>query len=55
LFFALFGLTWWLGSTAMGWLYEHSISQMVILSVVTQLLAVPLFLVVAVRAKAARA
>lgn len=55
LFFALFGLTWWLGSTLLGWLYEHSISTMVAVSVVAQLLSAPLFLVVASRARAAAA
>ena len=37
IFFAVFGLAWWLGSTAMGWLYDHSRIGLVALSVVTQL------------------
>jgi MFS family permease len=43
-FFALFGLAWWIGSTAMGWLYEQSLTGLVIFSVVTQLASVPIFL-----------
>jgi len=45
LFFALFGLAWWVGSTAMGWLYERSLTALVGFSVVTQLASVPFFLV----------
>jgi MFS family permease len=41
IFFALFGLAWWLGSTAMGWLYERSMTGLVLFSVITQLAAVP--------------
>lgn len=43
-FFALFGLAWWLGSTLMGWLYEHSRIALVLFSAGTQLAAVPIFL-----------
>lgn len=43
-FFALFGLAWWLGSTLMGWLYEHSRVALVLFSACTQLAAVPIFL-----------
>jgi MFS family permease len=39
LFFALFGLSWWIGSTFMGWLYEQSIPALVVFSVVTQVSA----------------
>lgn len=49
LFFALFGLSWWLGSTAMGWLYDRSMVGLVVFSVVTQLAAVPVLLFVALR------
>jgi MFS family permease len=45
LFFALFGGAWFLGSTTMGWLYERSLTFLVIFSVVTQLAAVPIFVV----------
>lgn len=45
IFFALFGFAWWVGSTAMGWLYERSLPALVGFSVVTQLAAAPLFLV----------
>jgi MFS family permease len=44
-FFAVFGLFWWLGSAAMGWLYQRSLVTMVVFSVVTQLAAAPMFLV----------
>jgi len=44
-FFAVFGLFWWLGSTAMGWLYQRSLPAMVTFSVATQLAAAPIFLV----------
>jgi predicted MFS family arabinose efflux permease len=39
-----FGLAWFLGSLALGWLYEHSILAMVLLSLGLQLLALPLLL-----------
>jgi MFS family permease len=45
-FFALFGLAWWVGSTTMGWLYERSMSALVAFSVVTQLAAVPVLIFV---------
>lgn len=45
IFFALFGLAWWIGSTTMGWLYERSMTALVAFSVATQLAAVPIFLV----------
>jgi MFS family permease len=54
-FFALFGLAWWLGSTAMGLLYERSIIALVVFSVVTQLAAVPIFLVLQRKLSAASA
>jgi MFS family permease len=41
--FALFGLAWWIGSTTMGWLYDRSLHGLVAFSVVTQLAAVPIF------------
>jgi MFS family permease len=45
IFFALFGLAWWLGSTLMGWLYDRSLPALVAFSVVTQLASVPFFVV----------
>lgn len=48
-FFALFGLAWWLGSTAMGWLYERSMAGLVAFSVLTQLAAIPVLLGVGLR------
>ncbi|OGQ20604.1 MAG: hypothetical protein A2138_12550 [Deltaproteobacteria bacterium RBG_16_71_12] len=49
LFFALFGLAWWIGSTTMGWLYERSMTALVVFSVATQLAAVPVLLFVGLR------
>jgi MFS family permease len=46
-FFATFGLAWWLGSSVMGWLYEHARMALVVLSVGTQLAAAAAFFVVA--------
>lgn len=48
-FFALFGLAWWIGSATMGWLYTRSMTTLVLFSVVTQLAAVPVLLFVALR------
>ena len=42
-FFAAFGGAWWLGSTVMGWLYDHHRGGLIAFSVATQLLAVPCF------------
>jgi MFS family permease len=44
LFFAVFGVAWFAGSVAMGWLYEHSRPGLVTLAVIAQLAAAPLFL-----------
>lgn len=49
LFFALFGLAWWIGSATMGWLYERSMTALVVFSIVTQLSAVPVLLFVGLR------
>lgn len=49
IFFAVFGFAWWIGSSVMGWLYDRSMTALVVFSVVTQVLAVPLFLVIARR------
>jgi MFS family permease len=46
-FFALFGLAWWVGSTLMGWLYAHSRVALASFSAVTQLLAAATFAVLA--------
>ncbi|MBI4817804.1 MAG: MFS transporter [Deltaproteobacteria bacterium] len=48
-FYALFGLAWWVGSTLMGWLYDRSVLGLVVFSSTTQLLAVPIFLILARR------
>jgi predicted MFS family arabinose efflux permease len=44
LFYTGYGIAWFLGSAAMGFLYDKSILAVVILSVVFQLLALPVFL-----------
>ena len=49
LFFAAFGVAWFVGSTTMGWLYEHARAGLVALAVLAQLAAAPLFLVAARR------
>lgn len=45
LFFAFLGLAWWIGSTFMGWLYDRSLPMLVVFSVLTQIAAVPIFVV----------
>lgn len=50
-FFAFFGLAWWIGSTTMGWLYERSMTALVVFSVATQLAAVPVLLFVGLRVR----
>ena len=49
LFFAAFGVAWFVGSTTMGWLYEQARAGLVALAVLAQLAAAPLFLVAARR------
>jgi MFS family permease len=44
LFFAVFGVAWFVGSVAMGWLYDRSRPALVALAVLAQLAAAPLFL-----------
>jgi predicted MFS family arabinose efflux permease len=44
IFDTAFGVAWFLGSAIMGFLYDHSIIALVIFSVVTQLAALPVFL-----------
>jgi predicted MFS family arabinose efflux permease len=44
LFYTGYGIAWFLGSAAMGFLYERSILTLVVFSVVLQLLALPIFL-----------
>ncbi|MBL8924228.1 MAG: MFS transporter [Myxococcaceae bacterium] len=45
-FFALFGLAWWVGSTLMGLLYERSLTSLAIFSAGAQLAAVPVLIFV---------
>jgi len=44
IFNANFGLFWFLGSFLMGWLYEVSITGLIIFSVLTQLASIPVFI-----------
>jgi hypothetical protein len=44
LFNTIFGIFWFLGSSLLGWLYGLSIHALVITSAISQLLAIPLFL-----------
>jgi MFS family permease len=44
LFFAVFGVAWFVGSMAMGWLYERAPAGVVALAISAQLAAAPLFL-----------
>ena len=39
-----YGLAWFAGSALMGWLYDHSLTGLVIFSVLAQLAALPLLL-----------
>jgi MFS family permease len=54
-FTAGYGLFWFLGSAAIGFLYGVSLSALIVFSLVLQLAAVPLFLSVARRTRSARA
>jgi MFS family permease len=47
LFTAAYGIAWFLGSAAMGFLYDFSIPAVVIFSVALELLAIPVFVAVA--------
>lgn len=44
IFNAVFGLSWFLGSFLMGWLYDVSLTGLIIFSVLIQLAAIPLFI-----------
>ncbi len=41
---SLYGLAWFAGSALMGWLYDHSLTGLVIFSILAQLAAVPLLI-----------
>lgn len=49
LFTAGYGVFWFLGSAAIGFLYDHSITWTIVFCIVTQLAAIPFFLWVAAR------
>lgn len=55
LFTAGYGVFWFLGSAAIGFLYDHSITWAIMFCVVTQLAAVPFFIWVVVHQPAHRA
>jgi predicted MFS family arabinose efflux permease len=43
LFTAAYGIAWFVGSAAMGFLYDFSVTSVVVFSVVLELLAIPVF------------
>jgi predicted MFS family arabinose efflux permease len=43
LFYTVFGGAWFLGSAAMGLLYDKSIMTLIVFSIVCQLAAIPIF------------
>ncbi|MGD8826385.1 MAG: MFS transporter [Myxococcales bacterium] len=45
LFNMVFGVFWFLGSSLLGWLYDHSVLALVITSMTSQAMAIPLFLI----------
>lgn len=55
LFTAGYGVFWFLGSAAIGFLYDHSITWAIVFCVVTQSAAIPFFIWVAARQPAQRA
>ena len=54
LFDTAYGIFWFLGSALMGILYDHSILALIIFSVVAQVAAIPLILIVIGRRAVAR-
>jgi predicted MFS family arabinose efflux permease len=52
LFTALYGTFWFLGSVAIGWLYDHSLAAVVAFCVVAEVAAVPFFVSVERRQRA---
>ena len=49
LFHAIFGVAWFIGSAVLGIIYDHSVVGVAVLSLVLQLLAVPILFVVVTR------
>jgi MFS family permease len=49
LFHAIFGVAWFIGSTVLGIVYDHSVVGVAMLSLILQLLAVPILFAVAAR------
>ena len=47
IFNAAYGISWFLGSAVIGFLYDHSLPALIAFSVVAELAAIPFFLVVA--------
>ena len=47
IFSAAYGISWFLGSAVIGFLYDHSLPALIAFSVVAELAAIPFFLVVA--------
>ena len=42
-FYTGYGIAWFLGSAAMGFLYDRSLSSLIVFSMVSQLVALPVF------------
>lgn len=55
LFYTFFGIAWFLGSAAMGFLYQRSLIVLIVFSVAAQLAAIPFFLLGNVRMRVANA
>jgi MFS-type transporter involved in bile tolerance (Atg22 family) len=49
LFHTIFGIAWFAGSALLGIIYDHSVVGVAVLSLVLQLLAVPILFVVVTR------
>jgi MFS family permease len=47
IFNTIYGLSWMLGGALMGMLYEHSVSSLILLAALFELIAVPFFLILA--------
>ncbi|MDR8394780.1 MAG: MFS transporter [Paraburkholderia sp.] len=53
MFTAVYGVCWFLGSSLIGWIYDHSVNATVLFCIVAQVLGLPAFLWVSWRRRAA--
>lgn len=51
IFYAIFGFAWFVGSFFMGWLYDISITLLVIFSVLMQFLSIPVLIIISKKVK----